>query len=223
MSLTFDPTFYNASFLQVAPSTIKGAGNGVFTTEQVEQGQIIGQYFGSVYHKGAKVPYTPANEDRGFCTRSNATILPAPECVGQYINDCLNIESVESIALEGLYEICQEYNKAAFTIADARTVVREALKMGDPEVIDFMHQHGDEAGELQLVLDYNVDWEEHRGQVYIVSKRQVEQGEELFIDYGTEYWVGIVVKQLRTKYFDLWIESAAKRSSVGEGENSESK
>jgi SET domain len=211
MAFVFDPKLLNGECLKVAPSTIPNSGRGVYVTRGVKQNEVVGQYFGDVYPVGKKVTNTPETDDKLYITKENKTIVPAPECLAQFINDCLSVEAVEALSLEGLHEICEEYNKAAFTRDDARTVVKEVLKMTDDDTVEFLHLHrvADECEDYgELLLEHNVDWEEKCGRVFIVAKRDIDEGEELFIDYGTEYWVTGIVRQMRKKYFDLWVDQA---------------
>jgi|SRR5208282_114123 len=203
MSLfAFDPKLFNAACLETLDSTISNSGKGVYATKPIKRGEVLGQYFGDVFPAGKKPVTTPQTDDKMYITKENKTVVPASECMAQFINDCLNLEAVESIALEGLLKVCEQYNKAAFTHADVVTVVKEVLRMTDDDVVEFLHTHqAKECG--TLFLEHNVDWQEEFGRVYIVAKREIDEGEELFIDYGDGYWVTSIVKTMRKKYFDL--------------------
>lgn len=46
------------------------------------------------------------------------------------------------------------------------------------------------AGELRYHQGrYNVDWEEKFGHVFIITKCDIHPGDELYIDYGEDYWL----------------------------------
>lgn len=40
----------------------------------------------------------------------------------------------------------------------------------------------------QRGIDYNVEWLQYDETVYIRAKREIQMGEELYIDYGDNYW-----------------------------------
>jgi hypothetical protein len=190
----FDPTFLNSTLLNLAPSCIQGAGKGIYVSANVPKGTILGQYYGDIYPQKVKVPSQPEIQDRLFSTKERKTIVPHKECKSQYINDCINMERVEMIALEHLCEVCEEYNRPDFCDNDLRIAVRETMKLKDPDVIEFIHTHD------ESVLDYNVDWAEKFERVYITATRDIFAGEELFIDYGEDYWLYAIIKTMKTKY-----------------------
>lgn len=206
---TVSPTFLNGDFLELSPSFIKGGGKGLFATQTIPAGTVVGQYYGDIYPKGSKPPRLPEIQDRMFETKDGTTIVPDAGCLCQYINDCINIEAVEWVSISALYEICEEHNKLDFTATQMRTVLRETLRTTDEEIMEYTHHHDletsipDASGSttFPLWIHHNVDWQEKGGRVFIVTTAEVCRGEELFLDYGECYWIYTIGRNLRSRFY----------------------
>lgn len=82
--------------INIRPSTITGAGNGVFATRDIRKGTVIGEYVGKVLH-GPHPSVLPREVPYVYFTRGGNTIAPYKSCLVRYINDNINVGASKTI------------------------------------------------------------------------------------------------------------------------------
>jgi hypothetical protein len=146
--------------LEVKLSTITGAGNGVFTLRDIKQGEPVCYYAGHDEPMGEN-----STDPYAIQHQFNGTIrvgFRTPEGthgVGQLINDAASLD----------FTVLPLNEHGFFSLQSARTLENAYNK------------HSDE----NMNIGYSKDGEEY----VIYSRRNIKAGEELFVSYGSEYWI----------------------------------
>jgi hypothetical protein len=183
------PNPYPGSWVVVQNSVIIDAGLGVFVIKSFKKGDIIGEYFGTVYPPKTSTKH--CRQDRLYATDDNFTIEPHMECLMQYINDAIDICVLEWVVSWELTELCT----LPYTKETIRNVITGTLR-----------NRNEYQQDSEYYLEYNVDWKELDGRVFIVATRDIDCEEELFIDYGGEYWAHHLNEYVNKKMFDDGVE-----------------
>ena len=175
------PTIKNGR-LEIRPSTIKGAGNGVFAVDNFKKGQLV------TYYQGPILPTEEFEklrlEDVRYVTHARQFVPgrfiqvgnqnpqgkwitdPGEELkesgVGSYINDARGSDRLNVMF------------KFIDTMTNQEAVMRLLTATGIPLTKDFINH--------AKVLPVKIDNAQRL--VAIVATRNIESGEELFINYG---------------------------------------
>lgn len=157
----------------VEPSIIEQAGNGVFTKRFIKKGEIIGEYYGTYIKKGEKI--SDEMSMYLYCNSQDETMIPDRKCKARFINDAIDIDQT----IHEVYQVALgESGDKMINSAAIRKAVRIVCDPYPP--VHFSEAWSDL---------YNVDWKEKGKRVFIKSTRDIEEGEELFIFYGMDYWM----------------------------------
>lgn len=135
--------------LEVKPSTIPGAGLGVFAKTDFESGIILAEYRGII-------------------------ILNNEMNVARYSDKCLELNKEVSIV---------GCNCIACLINDA--IQFKEIYTGN-EIAEIRKNN---SFPLYPDKDYNCVYMNTFSKIFVMSIRSIKQGEELFCNYGTGYWL----------------------------------
>jgi hypothetical protein len=146
--------------LEVGPSTIPGAGNGVFTLSDIKQGDPVCYYAGRDEPAGENCtdPYAIQHQFNGTI-RVGYRFAEGTHGIGQLINDASSIDFANLplnehgfFSIKSMKILETSYNKHSY----------EKMNVG-----------------------YSKDGEEY----VMYSRRNIKAGEELFVSYGSDYWI----------------------------------
>lgn len=146
--------------LEVKLSTIPGAGNGVFTLRDIKNGEPVCYYAGHDEPMGKN-----STDPYAIHHQFNGTIrvgyrfAEGTHGVGQLMNDAASLD----------FTVLPLNENGLFSIKSMKNLENAYNK------------HSDE----NMNVGYTKDGEEY----VIYSRREIKAGEELFISYGSEYWV----------------------------------
>lgn len=178
--------------VEIKDSLISGAGKGLFAKKDFKKGDIIGEYYGMIFGPNEEVPrehyyyiYEKTNKD---------SVAAAGSCLCRYINDAIDIKSCILHSLDELY-LLESYEDHRLI----KSVAKSALLCSENVIED--EDNG-------IICDYNVNWLEKDNKIYIEASRDVEEGEEFYIEYGYHYWIYTVItgikKELLIDYLQLY-------------------
>lgn len=133
--------------LEIRPSQIPNAGNGVFVTQPIVQNEIITEYRGNIveYKQNEQMP-----SDR--CHFISPTLMIDSDNVGGMVNDLVDLRQL--------------------TVEEMRNIVDGGNFPKHPN------------------LDYNCAYARVQQKVLIMALRDINVGEELYVNYGRSYWLG---------------------------------
>jgi hypothetical protein len=146
--------------LEVKLSTIPGAGNGVFTSRDIKQGDPVCYYAGRDEPQGENStdPYAIQHQFNGTI-RVGHRFAEGTHGVGQLINDAASLD----------FTVLPLNDHGFFSIKSMKNLE-----------IDY-NKHSYE----NMNMSYSKDGEEY----VMYSRRNIKAGEELFVSYGSDYWV----------------------------------
>lgn len=75
--------------LIIKESSIPDGGRGVFTTEKIKKGDVIGEYYGIVVKENTNI--LPREEPYLYSTENNNVIIPSRTCIVSLINDIVDL------------------------------------------------------------------------------------------------------------------------------------
>ena len=84
--------------MEIRPSTISGAGRGLFATKSYNKGEILGTYHGFVVGKTETV--SPEKEDYLFTREDGQVLCPDDGCLLSYANDAIDLHATVESVLE---------------------------------------------------------------------------------------------------------------------------
>ena len=181
------------STVKVETSTIPETGNGLFALKDFKKGDIIGEYYGMVFGENEDVP--KEHEYYIYQKRTGDCIAPASSCLCKYINDAVDLEVCINATIDELIWL------GDFEKKTIRRVAREVLS-SNVTVMD---------EEQCIFCEYNVEWLEKNNKVYVIAGRDIDEGEEFFIDYGWGYWIDAVIKGIKRK---TWMMEKDEKSGI---------
>jgi len=154
----------NLTRVKIAPSTLEGAGRGLFATMDVKEGTLLSCYPGDV-----------------ILRESGATGIPdeleADEPRLRHYIKSYSIGLTEDIGFMGLPQLDQDTAYASHFINDGGT---------PPTVEAEFDRYLEESRQKSNV--YHVPLENLH--MVTVAKRDIQAGEEIFAHYGPVYWMG---------------------------------
>ena len=176
--------FDNIAQVEVKKSTIQGAGNGVFVTQDTREYSIISFYSGEVQ------PYDPLGCDDNECMYD--VLLGELEggiykCVGfPYDSARIEVKKRQSLSKIKDEPCCLLYNVGQLCNDPRDKRVNAEIAFTDRNNIPGKHL------EKSLYTKYNHKTKQHHyidiPVVFVYCLKPLKKGEEVFISYGTGYW-----------------------------------
>ncbi len=182
--------------LEYKTSNIPFSGNGVFTKNFIPKDTLIGTWDGKRY---TELKNGIKNYVYSFTTNREITIDPFDDCIFRYINDIINVK--KSIIVKHTSKTLNKDLKI-FNIKSVNHNVEWYIKIDRQK----MKSIEEKLGKNRFLDDEYINHEI----VYIKATKDIYSGEELFIDYGREYWVSRIQNPLKMNIIDediyKWIE-----------------
>jgi hypothetical protein len=173
-----------ASSVKLGPSLIEGGGVGLFATAVIPDGIPVCEYKGEIFTTAEIIARKEKGIPLTYSVNFATKVCPqgSPLCCDSHPEHCKS-----EIGLGGF--INDKMGPDLREAQDCGELSREAVVGGSHE------QHIKQFYSLRqnlLKRGYNVYfWEIPQGTSFLVmSLRQIEVGEELYTDYGNEYWTG---------------------------------
>lgn len=180
-----DKIWENLSFinngLKIKKSNIEGAGNGVFTTKKIKEGDIITEYSGIIKHNSDLVPgdnvnYLLAISKEMFIDASDMT----PE-TGKPAGGYLNSIRPKVIDTSDTSEMKKDHDKSSNSDSEQNTYYAMTIKSLQSKCIARTNTYSSYFNDNKKPKPTNRMW--------IVAIRDIEENTELLCNYGTDYWV----------------------------------
>lgn len=156
--------------LRVKESTIAGIGVGLFTETTRQEGDMLIEYTGHLYRTKAKCSEI-GNDHSEYVTSSgqNPYVVPTAEDPNQQHDLFWCIDACTSVASSAARYINDCYNPGTGLCHVGTSYNCIFVFRSDPQ------SQEDDANDLK-----------HR--IFVVATRDIEAGEELFVEYGPAYW-----------------------------------
>lgn len=160
--------------LIIKPSIIPNAGKGVFTTSSITKGTIIGEYFGKQY-----------TADKIFSEETSKYVFSYEKQISEKNKICFRINP----SLDCILRYVNDIVNIDKSVKYKEIYNHEKINTKTSDIIQ---------------ISYNVDWFLYDEKVYMITIRDIIEGEELFIDYDLGYWKFCLHKSfLKRKYSSL--------------------
>ena len=176
--------------VQIAPSLIPGAGQGIFTERHFHKGSELTAYYGKIVKDSLASRLVHGSHSYLQPFAFSEYLLmgtphpPAPHLSAQLANDPY-VTSEDIAMLQGVpcSNISPDYLKKITQFV--RHYLDQSLT--DQRIL---------GGQISGVSRSNIELETMIDTSYfprMIARRTLEKGEELYYDYGIEYWLGIPI------------------------------
>ena len=185
---------------RIAPSSLKGAGMGVFANQDLEKNSPVAGYYGTLVEGSfenqllhtSHAYLQPFVGSQYFLLGSPTP--PAPHLAAQLAND----PYVSSTDVSLLLSIsCSSLSKDY--LAQIKAFSRKYM---EEWVNDQLIQDGKKAGKSKANLDLE-SMKDASHYPRMIARRAIAKDEELYYDYGLSYWLGIAINICNKKGFPL--------------------